>query len=201
MALENLPKIQSRTDLKRFEPSLTSPSAASMRLAEPMARKILAGYPDYGKAPPQYLLEITEFIALLGPADQAALANTLTGIATKTKFLPTKAEMVEFLNDRHKRLNTRATGYKYLKPGEEDKIEMSPAERRKAQVLEELGYDPMKTRGIERPPLDRAIVDAIQEDRWSISMLKTPTAPASEELKALLREQGFVLPCDREEAA
>lgn len=157
-------------------------------------KRILGSFPDYGKAPPEYLLSITEYLAYLPAEDQEALAHPVSGIASKTKFLPTKADMAEFIADRHKRLNTRATGYRYFEPGE--MVAMEPAERRKAQVLAELGYDPSKPMVDKRPPLDRGILDAIQENRWSSKDLKTPARPASAELKALLVEQGYLQPLD-----
>ena len=111
--------------------------------------------------------------------------------------------MAEFIADRHKRLNTRATGYRYLKPGEEDEVEIPPADRRKAQVLKELGYDPSITSDNRtiRKPLEPAIIDAIAEGRWSASSLKTPAGPISPELRALLIEQGVLQPDLKEQAA
>jgi hypothetical protein len=159
-----------------------------------MARKILSGYPDYGKAPREYLLAVTEFIAYQIPEVQEALAHPLTGIATKCKYLPTIADLREFIEDRAKRLNTRATGYRYLRPGENDPVEMSPHERRKAQVIAELGYDPSKPRDEKRKPIEPAILDAIEEGSWSPEHLKTPARPISPELRALLIEQGYVFP-------
>lgn len=183
-------------------PSSTSLNAASARQASDLARRILGGYPDYGKAPPEYLLSITEYLAYLPAEDQEALAHPVSGIASKCTFLPTKAQMAEFLADRHKRTNTRATGYRYLKPGEEDEIDIPPAERRKAQVLRELGYDPSISREVRQPrrPLDPGIIDAIQEGSWSSSSLKTPPGPITPELRALLIEQGVLPPATSEAA-
>lgn len=163
------------------------------------AEKILSAYPDYGKAPDEYLLSVAEFIAYQIPEVQEALAHPLTGIATKCKFLPTIADLREFIEGRAKRLNTRATGYRYFRRGEDDPVEISPAERRKAQVLAELGYDPSKPR--TRKPIEPAILDAIEEKRWSSADLKTPARPPSPELKALLIEQGYLLPIKTEQAA
>ncbi len=135
------------------------------------------------------MLSVTEFLAFRDADEQEALANPLTGIATKCKFLPTIADMNEFLDERAKRLNTRATSYRYFKP--DALIDMPIEERRKAQVLSELGYDPSKQRKIKREPLEPAIIDAIEEGSWSSTNLKTPAKPASAELKALLMQQGY----------
>jgi len=148
-----------------------------------VAQKILSAYPDYGKAPREYLLSVTEFIAYQIPEVQEALAHPLTGLASKCKYLPTIADIKQFIEDRARRTNTRATGYRYLKPGEEDQVDIPPGERRKAQVLAELGYDPSITRDLRQPrrPLDPGIIDAIQEGSWSSSSLKTPSGPITPE--------------------
>lgn len=130
---------------------------------------------------------MTQFIAYLDLDDQEALAHPMTGIASKCKYLPTIADLKQFVDERFKRLNTRATGYKYLKP--DRLVEMPPTERRKAQVIAELGYDPSVPNARQRPPLDPGIRDAIIENRWTISSLKTPARPPSRELLALLAEQ------------
>jgi hypothetical protein len=179
----------------------TRQSASEALLASKTARKILSSYPDYGKAPPEYLLSVTEFIAFRSAEEQEALAHPLSGIATKCKFLPTLADMNEFLDARAKRLNTRATGYKYFKRGEGDPLDIADAERRKTQVMETLGYDPAKPRPTKLTPLDRGIMDAIEHDRWSSADLKTPAKPASAELKALLKEQGYPQPVDAHETS
>lgn len=199
--MENLPKIQSTTDLQKSEPQSTS--RAAVKEATRIAEKILGAYPDYGKAPDGYLLAVTEFIAHLSAEDQEALAHPVTGIVSKSEFLPSIAKIKQFVDDRGKRLNTRATGYRYLKPGEEDEIEIPPGERRKAQVLKELGYDPSVSRDVRQPrrPLEPAIIDAIEEGRWSSSSLRTPPGPISPEFRALLIEQGVLQPETSSEAA
>lgn len=198
--MENLPKIQSRQDLQTSGPALTNESAVME--ATRIAEKILSGYPDYGKAPESYLLSISEFIAYQVPEIQEALACPLTGIATKCKYLPSVADIKQFIHDRADRLNTRATGHRYLKRGEADPVEVPSAERRKAQVLAALGYDPSITRDLRQPhrPLDPGIIDAIQEGSWSSSSLKTPPGPITPELRALLIEQGVLHPTTSEAA-
>lgn len=198
--MDNLPKIQSTTDLQKCEQQSTS--RAAVKEATRIAEKILGAYPDYGKAPDGYLLAVTEFIAHLSAEDREALAHPVTGIVSKSEFLPSIAKIKQFVDDRGRRLNTRATGYRYLKPGEEDEIEIPPGERRKAQVLKELGYDPSISREVRQPrrPLDPGIIDAIQEGSWSSSSLKTPSGPITPELRALLIEQGVLHPATSEAA-
>lgn len=197
------------SELKQVAPTLSQraltqsapPSQAVVNRATHLAQKILSAYPDYGKAPDGYLLSVTEFIAYQIPEVQEALAHPLTGIAAKCKYLPTIADLKQFIEDRAKRLNTRATGYRYFKRGEGDPLDIPDADRRKAVVVDTLGYDPSKPRDEKRRPLEPAIRDAIAEDRYSLSHLKTPSRPASPELKALLIEQGYLMPPKREEEA
>lgn len=199
--MENLPKIRSRQDMQSLTTSSSSLNGEKLDRASRLMKRILGAFPDYGKASPEYLLSITEYLAYLPADEQEALAHPVSGIASKTEFLPTKAKMAEFLADRFKRLNTRATGYRYFKPGEGDPLEISDLERRKAIVFKELGYDPLKPKPRDLKPLEPAIRDAIAEDRYSLSHLKTPSRPASPELKALLIEQGYLMPPKREEEA
>lgn len=60
---------------------------------------MLAGYPDYGKAPPLYLIAIIEFVALLRPDEQAALIHPRTGIATRCPFLPSIADLSKMVDE------------------------------------------------------------------------------------------------------
>jgi hypothetical protein len=134
---------------------------------------------------------VTEFIAYQIPEVQEALAHPLTGIASKCKYLPTIADLKEFIEDRAKRHQIRSTVYKYFGANHYDPP-MEPAEKRKAQVLAELGYDPSLPHAVKRPPIEPAILDAIAEGTWSSKHLKTPARPPSPELKALLIEQGYL---------
>lgn len=164
-----------------------------------MAQKILSAYPDYGKAPDGYLLSVTEFIAYQIPEVQEALAHPLTGIATKCKFLPTIADLKQFIEERAKRLYDPPRAYPLFK---RDEVNPRPEpDRRKAQVLAELGYDPSKPEAVKRKPLEPAIIDAIEEGRWSSEQLKTTARPISPELRALLIEQGYLLPVKTPQAA
>jgi hypothetical protein len=147
------------------------------------------------------LLSITEFIAYQLPEVQEALVHPTMGIATKCKFPPNVAELREFIEDRAKRLYPPPRAYPLFKrDGVDPEVDPRPApDRRKAQVLAELGYDPSKPQATKRAPIEPAIRDAMEEGSWSSAHLKTPSRPASPELKALLIEQGYLLP--RKDAA
>jgi len=153
-----------------------------------MMEKIYCSYPDYGKAPPEYLLSITEYLSYLSPEDQAALANPKNGVATVCRFLPTKAEMVEFLKEHNKPgYNPRSSTYPYFDKA--DDPPQPPAEARKAQVLRELGYDPELPRRPPVLPLDPKVLEAIENGTWSSDNLKTSARPVSKELKKLIEIQ------------
>lgn len=164
-----------------------------MKTATAIAQKILSGYPDYGKAPREYLLSVSEFIAHQPPELQAAMAHPTTGVASKCRFLPTIADLRQFIDDRRSMFSCTDgdSGYKRFRPGEDDTPRMEPLERRKAAVIEALGYDPAKIRAPVRKPLEPGIRDAIEDGSWSVSMLKSPPRPPSRELIQLLTEQGY----------
>lgn len=63
------------------------------------ARVILSRYPDYGKAPPEYLAGIAELIASLDDAVVLAMVNIRTGISARCKYLPTQADFVAFADE------------------------------------------------------------------------------------------------------
>lgn len=64
------------------------------------------------------------------------------GIKARCKFLPTPADINELVSAKHKARDfvQPPRGYQKLEPG--DDIVQPPGDRRKAQVLELLGYDP-----------------------------------------------------------
>jgi hypothetical protein len=94
--------------------------------------------------------------------------HPLTGIATKCKFPPNVAELREFIEDRAKRLYPPPRAYPLFKRDGVDPSTLGPSpDRRKAQVLAELGYDPSKPQATKRAPLEPAIRDAMEEGSWS----------------------------------
>ena len=57
---------------------------------------ILSRYPDYGKAPPEYLAGIAELLSSF-PADVLrTMTDNHIGISAKHKFLPTQADFIEY---------------------------------------------------------------------------------------------------------
>lgn len=64
-----------------------------------MAETILRRFPDYGKAPPHYLIAIVELIEGYPEHIQAAFADIKTGIAARCSYLPTIADFVKMAGE------------------------------------------------------------------------------------------------------
>jgi hypothetical protein len=60
------------------------------------AKTILCRYPDYGKAPPEYLASIAELLADIPPENLKVMVDKYIGISARCKYLPTHADFVEF---------------------------------------------------------------------------------------------------------
>lgn len=60
------------------------------------AKKILSCYPDYGKLPPEYVVNLADVLATYSEPVLVALCNLRTGIVSKCKFPPTVADVVSF---------------------------------------------------------------------------------------------------------
>lgn len=62
-----------------------------------MIEKILKRYPDYGKASDEYVAALTQLVASCDYRTQCRLADIITGISARCKFLPTVADFAEFV--------------------------------------------------------------------------------------------------------
>lgn len=78
----------------------TRPSAGQVDMGRKAAKKILTSYPDYGKAPPEYGVNLAEYLSYLTEEEIAAVMHPKTGITSKTTFLPTNAEIQALLRER-----------------------------------------------------------------------------------------------------
>ena len=90
----------------RSTPSMpwqTKPSAAQMDLGRKAAKKILTSYPDYGKAPPEYGVNLAEYLSYLTEEEVAIVMNPKHGITAKTQFLPTNAEIQALLREHEEK--------------------------------------------------------------------------------------------------
>ena len=68
-----------------------------LKAGKECAEKILKRYPEYGKAPVEYLAAIAEFVASCDYRTQRRLEDNITGISARHKFLPTVADFAEFV--------------------------------------------------------------------------------------------------------
>lgn len=92
--------IPSQTLSPSSMPSPTRQSAAQMDMGRKAAKKILTSYPDYGKAPPEYAVNLAEYLSFLTEDEIAAVMHPKTGITSKTTFLPTHAEIKALLDEQ-----------------------------------------------------------------------------------------------------
>lgn len=118
--MKPLPPITSRTQLQEALPSSTPPSPSgkenflALKAAKETAKKILSRYPDYDTASETYLAAVTEILSTFSPLMQAELANIVTGVSAKCRFLPKVADIVQIANEIGDK--AREPSYKKLAP-------------------------------------------------------------------------------------
>lgn len=83
--------------------SQTRPSAAQVDTARKAAKKILTSYPDYGKAPPEYGVNLADYLSYLTDDEMAVVMHPRTGITSKSAFLPTNADIQALLREHEER--------------------------------------------------------------------------------------------------
>jgi len=176
-------------------PSLTQPSAEKFRQAKAATARLLANWPESHREGPEYLAALTACLAHLDDQETEALIHPATGLATKLKFLPTPADVHQFLKpmrDRREWLAARQRRDReveaFMRPDHRPEI---PAERRREIVRAALGYDPSRL-GAER--MERQELPA--DYRGS----EIPDAPPSPYLLDLLEKQGFIFPQKQDRA-
>lgn len=187
--MERLPSLNgtlSQRDSQRSMPSTRVGNAAPLDVARMAAKRIMANYPDYGKAPPEYLLSMTETMAALTEEEIVWLSDRREGLATVCKYLPTPADVHDFLKAKRakaEQFRPAHTAYRKLNEDHGPWEAETDFERKKRVVQELLGYDPMK---VTKAPLRDLVGKDIPKDA---SQLKTPAAPASQYLKDVIERQ------------
>lgn len=78
------------------------------------AKRILSCFPDYGKAPPEYLLRMTELLASYPPEVQERLVDLRRGIPGRCRFLPTLADIVEMAKELQPPPSRLMPGYRLM---------------------------------------------------------------------------------------
>lgn len=101
--LKPLGEITSTTQFPSLTPLPTKPSVERLDTARKAAKKILTSYPDYGKAPPEYAINLAECLAFLTDEEISVVMHPRTGITAKTPYLPTNAEIQALLKEHEER--------------------------------------------------------------------------------------------------
>jgi len=190
------------------------------------AKRIFACYPDYAKAPAEYLATVTELLAGYPDWLLLRLADTRNGIASRSSWLPTVADITkladQWLDEEAKR---RAL------PKERRAVLVEPRKRAEPfpKLWEALGHEKLAGRNFEElseaakrlavngrheaelylDERDKARAPRVgvvgrseptSEDFDALSAsLKTPAAPMSKELRAKLEREGVLQPKPKNE--
>lgn len=189
---KNLPAMKPSQPSTAVSNSLQKPSAEQLAVARTSLKGLLKGRPDTNAENPQYLAEMVEVLSWLSPEEHGWLTHPRNGLQTVCKFLPTPADVHQFIRERRASLEAvrpAPTTYRKL-----DAVEKGPwdeetdYERKKRVVREKLGYNPDTSTQVKRAmslPSDREISEIMAN-------LKSPPAPPSEELKQQLRAKGYL---------
>lgn len=142
------------------------------------------------EVPDHYLPSLADTLSYLTDTELAWVLHPREGVATRCKFPPNPAEVHELVRERAAKLEavmaTRSMQYRYF-DGEEPDPRPASFEERKATVIRQLGYDPAEAKKWNGEP----VFETSKVFRSS-NDLKTPAAPISPEMLALLMNQGIV---------
>ena len=167
-----------------------------MRLATATIEQMFRGRPDHGREDPGYLAGLADTLCGFTPEELAVMSDPATGLMTRLKFLPTPADVYEFLREKMPWSDRfrPASSYRTLEPDRTPKPDHggdAGFERRRKLVLDALGHELGSNIGRRTQvlqPIVRAIPTA--EDMAGI-VLKTPPSAPSDHLLSLLRERGY----------
>jgi hypothetical protein len=164
------------------------------------AKKILSGFPDYGKAPPEYVVNLAESLSYLNDEELAVILHPINGVLARTKFLPTFADVAAVLQDhrnKQEQFQPAHTQYKRLADESGPWDRETDYERKARLVKELLGYNPME-RGVVASP--RSFEPPSAEDMKNLK-LKSPADGPSRELIEQLESDGWPFIPQQEKAA
>ena len=181
-------------------PSLTRQSADRVDAGRKAAKKILSGFPDYGKAPPEYVVNLAESLSYLNDEELAVILHPINGVLARTKFLPTFADVAAVLQDhrnKQEQFQPAHTQYKRLADESGPWDRETDYERKARLVKELLGYNPME-RGVVASP--RSFEPPSAEDMKNLK-LKSPADGPSRELIEQLESDGWPFIPQQEKAA
>jgi hypothetical protein len=160
----------------------------------------MKGRPDTNAENPKYLAEMVESLAHLSDEELAWLTHPRDGLHTVCKFLPTPADVHEFLRNRRARAEqfqpAPTSWHKIVDDPDAPWNRETDADRKRRVVAEKLGYDPDR----HGARAGRNVVPPSDADLAGLQ-LKTPAASPSPHLMALLRAQGYPLPGRQDDSA
>lgn len=161
----------------------------------------MGAYPDYGKAPPEYIVGFAEALSYLSSDELAVVLHPKDGIATRCQYLPTIADIHAVLRDakaRQDQFKPAHTIYRRLNEDTGPWDQETDYERKARLVKELLGYNPSpKAQQFEAR---RELVPPTAEDIKNLR-LKTPPAPPSRYLLDQLAAEGWPFLPQQDEAA
>ena len=184
-----------------LQTSSQKPNAAKMEKAIAAYRTLMRGRPDLGKESPDYAVGLTETLSYLSDEELAWITNPRDGLATVCKFLPTAADIHEFIRAKRAKLEEFKPAHTFYRRLNE---EQGPWDRetdyeRKARIVKELlGYNPSPA--AQQTEAKRELVPPTAEDLRNLR-LKTPPAPPSRHLIAMLEAEGWPFIPKKENAA
>lgn len=127
----------------------------------------------------------------MSDTELAWLADRNTGLATVCKYLPSVADIHEFIRAKRakaEQFKPAHTAYRKLTQERGPWEAETDVERKKQVVKELLGYNPMK----EADAPKRELVNPTAAEVEAVaSSLKSEKRPISREFRALLEEQGW----------
>lgn len=186
--MDHLPNPLAKTPSTFSTGSLMQPSAAQVEAAKTATKRIMSCFPDYGKAPPDYMVALMDCLTWLSPEELAWVTDPRNGLTTVCKFLPTPGDVHEFIRAKREKAEQfrshPTSGYKRLMDEAPDPRPPT-LEERKAVVLRGLGYDPQQRTSPKRELMEPTAAEV----EFTIANLKTPSEPISDELRQLLAEQ------------
>lgn len=162
----------------------------------------MRGRPDFGKESPDYAVGLTETLSYLTDEELAWVTSPRDGLATVCKYLPTAADIHEFIRNKRAKLEEfkpAHTTYKRLTE-ERGPWDMEADYQRKARVVRELlGYNPSPA-AQQTEQARRVLVPPTAEDLRNLK-LKTPASGPSPYLLAQLEAEGWPFLPNKESAA
>ena len=153
---------------------------------------LLKGRPDTDRENTDYVTQMVEVLSWLSPEEHGWLRHPRDGLNTVCKFLPTPADVHEFLRAKRAKAEQfvpAATAYRKLVDDPDAPWNKeTDVERKKRVVRELLGYNP-GPQSVQMQEPRTFSVPTPDEVRAVCSKLKTPAGEASSYLKALIAEQ------------